>query len=186
MKINFDIKSKLRIVLFVFLPFLVLSTGCATFNNGTNVSPSDDSRSVVFGQFDLNGERIDWVTFRELGPRSKIYHVPVYSGVFFHIGVPETSVQVNSFGRNHDKVLYRYDFSSAGRDLTTKDISEPGVYFMGSYKILESDSEFDVAKTRKPSEKEVLEKVLKVMLADEKLRQYEHQIGRIKERLRQL
>lgn len=185
---NYNVNNKLRTLFLILLPVLMFNTGCTSmsFNNGTDVSPDDESLSVVFGQLNLEDARIDWVTFRELEPDSKMYHVPAYGGVFFHVGVPKSSVQVNSFGRNQDRTVYRYDFSSAVRDSTTKVIDKPAVYFVGTYKVIESDSNFDMVKTKTPSEKAVLTKVLTVMKNDKDLSRYKYQIRKVEERLKQL
>lgn len=200
MQLKSNIKNKLSILLFVLLPALLFNTGCASLHSGTDVDPKDKSRSLVFGYFDMSDAPswggIDWVTFKQFKPEKKYYQVPVDDGLFFHIGIPKASLQVDSFGRStrlYSNTVYTYNFASAGRNQTSKKIKKAGIYFLGSYKykVIDSGSffkadNFEMVKTKKPSEKKVLKNVLKLMLADRELRQYKYQIKRIRKRLKQL
>lgn len=200
MKLKYNINNKLRIFLFLLLPVLMFNTGCASLHNGTDVSPKDKSRSLVFGYFNMDDAPswggIDWVTFRQFKPEKKYYQVPVNDGIFFHIGMPKSSLQVDSFGRStrfYSNTVYSYSFPSAGRNQTGKIIKKPGVYFLGAYKykVIDSGSlfkadKFQMIKSKKPSEKTILKKVLKIMLLDKELAKYKYQIKRIRKRLKRL
>ena len=64
---------------------------------------------------------------------------------------------------------------------------------MGSYKYKAIDSgsifkpdNFKMIKAKKPKEKVLLKKLLKIMQSDSELKQYKYQIRRIKQRLKKL
>ncbi|MDH5601142.1 MAG: hypothetical protein OEY78_07545 [Gammaproteobacteria bacterium] len=184
--------------------FLVSSTlllnGCAT--SPDPIDPKDKNRSVVFGYFDMEDAPswggIDWVSVKQYKPRTKkgYYGAAVKEGLFYHIGLPNGSFQVDSFGRNtrfYSNTRYTYNFGGKGRNQTARVIKRPGVYFMGSYKYKAIDSgsifkpdNFKMIKSKKPKEKVLLKKLLKIMQSDSDLAIYTYQIHRIKQRLKKL
>jgi len=192
---------KSLLTLFVILPAISLSSGCALFSKDDPVDPNDKSLSVIFGHFDMKDAPswggIDWVSVKQYKPKQSWYSCGVEEGLFWHIGVHKgSSIQVEEFGRNtrwYSNAVYTYNFGGQGRNKTSKIIKKPGVYFLGSYKYkaIESDSffkpdNFDMIKTRTPTEKQLLTKLLQIMKGDSDLAVYKHQIRMIQKRLKQL
>lgn len=187
------------VILFILLPAILLNSGC--FNTKEPVDHNDKSLSVVFGHFDLENAPswggIDWVSVKQYRPKQEYYSCGVEEGLFWHIGVKKgASIQVDQFGRGtrwYSNATYTYNFGGQGRNETSKKIKQPGVYYMGSYKYkaIESDSffkpdQFDMVKSRKPTEKQLLTKLLKIMKQDSDLKIYTHQISMIEKRLKKL
>lgn len=196
LKRYFSIKT--LITSFLIIPVLLLSSGCAT--SPDPIDPKDKNRSVVFGFFDMEDAPswggIDWVSVKRYRPKKGYFAAAVKDGLFYHIGVPNGSFQVDEFGRNtrfYSNTRYTYNFGGKGRNQTARKIKKPGVYFMGSYKYKNIDSgsvwkpdNFQMIKSKGPSEKVILTKLLKMMQNDSELAEYKHQIRRMKKRLKQL
>lgn len=182
----------------VLLMTSVILTSCAF---GPKLpEPDDTTRSVVFGYFDVEEAPswggLDWVNIKRYKPEQSYYEAEIEDGLFYQIGVENGSVQVTNFGRDtrwYSNTRYTYDFGQQGRNETARIIKEPGVYFMGSYKYKHIDSEswfgpdkFKMVESDEPKEKELLQRLLKIMQDDSELSDYKHQIGMIKARLKQL
>lgn len=196
LKRYFSIKT--FITFFLIIPALLLSSGCAT--SPDPIDPKDKNRSVVFGFFDMEDAPswggIDWVSVKRYRPKKGYFAAAVKDGLFYHIGVPNGSFQVDEFGRHtrfYSNTRYTYNFGGKGRNKTARKIKRPGVYFMGSYKYKNIDSgsiwkpdNFRMKKSKGPSEKVLLKKLLKIMQSDSDLSIYKHQIRRMKQRLKQL
>lgn len=177
---------------------MLLSSGCTVFGE---VDKNDKTLSVVFGYFDVEDAPswggIDWVTIKQFKPKQNYYFCPVEDGLFYHIGIENsTAFQVDNFGRHtrwYSNTRYSYNFSSQGRNKTSKIIKKPGVYFLGSYKYKTIDSgsifkkdKFDMVPIASPTEKELLTKLLDIMTNDGELSEYKYQIAMVKRRLREL
>ncbi len=190
--------TKTLITLFLLLPAIIITSGCAS--KGKPVDPKDKTLSVVFGYFDMKDAPswggIDWVSIKQYKPKKAYYNAAVNEGLFYHVGVGKGSIQVDEFGRStrfYSNTIYTYNFGGSGRNQTSKIIKRPGVYFLGSYKYKAIDSgsffkpdNFEMIKTRGPSEKKILKRLLKIMQGDSELAIYTHQIKRMKKRLKQL
>lgn len=189
------------LALLVFLPALLLSSGCALFGGGEKIDKKDKSLSVVFGYFDMKDAPswggIDWVSVKQYKPEQKYYWCDVEDGLFFHIGVANhSSIQVDRFGRNtrwYSNATYTYNFGGQGRNKTSKIIKKPGVYYLGSYRYKAIDSgsifkpdKFDMVSSKSPTEKQLLTKLLEVMENDREYAEYTNQISMIKARLSKL
>lgn len=199
MSIKKFLSTKVFITFFLVLPALLLSSGCA-FNQPDPIDPKDKNRSVVFGFFDMKDAPswggIDWVSVKQFKPTKAYFPAAVEEGLFYHVGIPNGSFQVDTFGRNtrlYSNTIYTYNFGSKGRNKTSRVIKAPGVYYLGSYKYSAIDSgsifrpdNFKMIESKSPSEKVLLTKVLKIMQDDSDLAIYTHQIRRIKKRLKQL
>ena len=188
---------KAFITFFLILPTLLLISGCAS--SPDPIDPKDKNRSVVFGYFDMKdapSDELDWVSVKRYKPKKGYFSAAFKDGLFYHIGVPNGSFQVDEFGRNtrfFSNTRYIYNFGGKGRNQTARKIKRPGVYYMGSYKYknLSSGSfwkpdNFKMIKSKGPSEKVLLKKLLKIMQSDSELSIYKHQIRRLKQRLKQL
>lgn len=185
----------------ILLPALLLSSGCSLFAKDESADPNDKTLSVVFGYFDMEDAPswggVDWVSIKQYKPKTSYYGSGVDDGLFHNIAISnKSSIQVDEFGRNtrwYSNATYTYNFGGKGRNQTALVIKKPGVYFLGSYKYKAIDSEsffkadeFEMVKSKSPSEKELLTKVLKILMDDSDLNIYHHQIRMIKKRLKTL
>lgn len=58
--------------------------------------------------------------------------------------------------------VYHLSFAQSQKNASAMRIDEPGLYYMGSFKVVASEKgKFEMARVDNPSEKEVLEKILK-------------------------
>jgi hypothetical protein len=74
--------------------------GCAS---APPVNTSDETRSLVFGYFDMTDapSKLEWVSLRKYDSTQKPgewYGLAVRDGLFFHIGIAPGSYQVEKFG----------------------------------------------------------------------------------------
>lgn len=180
---------KLAIVGFVFI-----LTGCAS----TMVDPKDETLSLVYGYVDMSDgpSKLEWVSIKQYSGDSGWYTVPAKDGLFWHIGVEPGSYQVEKFGGTGGFFLARreheYNFGTKGRNETAIRISTPGVFFMGAYKYVDhpggflKQDKFDMKPTKEPSEKELLQRLIKELESDEEMRPYVRQINLAKKRLASL
>jgi len=195
---NLSCKLLIRSSIIVFmLSMLFFISGCSFSNKSDPISSKDKSLSVIFGYFDMKKAPswggVDWVMVKRYKPRKAYYELATDEGLFYHVGVKKGSYQVDTFGRDtriYSNTKYTYNFGGQGRNETSKIIKKPGVYFLGSYRYKEIDSDsffkpdnFDMIKTKQPTEKKLLTKLLKIMQNDSDLAIYIHQIKRIKKRL---
>lgn len=193
--------TRLLITGCILLPALLLSSGCSLFSKEDPADPNDKTLSVVFGYFDLEDAPswggVDWVSIKQYKPKPSYYSSGVDDGLFYNIAISnKSSIQVDEFGRNtrwYSNATYTYGFGSNGRNETALVIKKPGVYFLGSYKYkaIESDSffeadKFNMVKSKSPTEKQLLTRVLKLMQEDSDLNIYHNQIRMIKKRLKVL
>lgn len=185
----------------ILLPAILLGSGCSLFSEKEDIDPNDTTRSLVFGYFDIEDTPswggIDWVSIKQFKPKINYYTTDFHEGVFFHVGLPnDSAIQVDRFGRGtrwYSNATYTYNFGGQGKNETGTHINKPGVYFLGAYKykhhnsgsLFKADS-FEMVKTDAPSEKEVLQRVLKMMQEDSELAIYTHQIAMIQARLKRL
>ncbi len=189
------------IFLFIILPAILLSSGCSLFSEKKVIDKNDQTLSVVFGYFDMENAPswggIDWVSIKQYKPEQSYYPCGVDEGLFWNIGVKQgASIQVDKFGRHtrwYSNTRYTYNFGGQGRNDTSKVIKKPGVYFLGSYEYKPIDSGsffkpdgFGMDKSKSPSEKQLLTKLLEIMKNDSDLAVYTNQISMIEKRLHQL
>lgn len=79
-------------------------------------------------------------------------------------------IKLDAFGGSaksaFDNTYYKYGFHSQGRGMGSLKINKPGIYFAGSFKYIPVKTgffkakKFDIKRTKKPSEKEILQKFL--------------------------
>lgn len=160
------------------------------------VDPNDPTRSVVFGYIDMDDapSSVEWVFIMDYdSDEEEGYRVPAVDGIFYHVGIAPGPHQVDSFGRFTtwwSNTSYTYEFGASGRNETAVRIKKPGVYFMGAYKYVDvatglfEQGKFEMKRIKRPSEREILAKVLERMEADNS--EYTRQIGMVRRRLAQL
>lgn len=186
------------------IPFIIFvlftTTGCSLFSSKEFIDPNNKNVSIVFGYIDAEETPsfggIDWVTIKQYKPKSKYYFTDFYDGIFFHVGLPKGSYQVDNFGRHtrwYSNTQYTYDFGGKGRNNTARIIKVPGIYFLGTHKYRHIESEswlkadsFSMEQTKSPSERILLIKLLKIMQDDSDLNIYTRQINLIKKRIKKL
>lgn len=176
---------------------LIISTlgGCSSPPKITldDPEPEQGNVSLVYGYFDMDKAQsasYHWLVARRYRPSTREYEMHVYqSGLFYHLGVENGSHQVVRLGAYETS----FHFGTHRKNETAIKINKPGLYYMGSfeYDIKRSDSwlangggSFSAIKTKKPSEKEVLTLLLKVM--KDEYSDYTTQIGWIEKRIKEL
>jgi hypothetical protein len=182
-----------RLILLLSLALAV--GGCAS--DGPPVDPQDESRSIVFGYFDMTDapSSVEWVSIKRYGDKPVWYQLAVKDGLFFHVGIEPGAYQVDKFGKNPgflSNTRYVYNFGTRGRNETARRIDKPGLYFLGAYKYVKHSTgwfeqgKFEMQPVDAPSEKELLTRLVKILESDKELQGYSRQLALAKRRLSQL
>jgi hypothetical protein len=170
----------------------MLVAGCATSDP---VDPKDQSLSLVYGYIDMADapSSLGWVRIKLYDGKNTGYMAKGHKGLFFHVGVVPGPYQVERFGRYatfFSNTDYVYDFGTRGRNETAIRVDKPGVYFMGAYKYVDirtgwfEQDKFRMERTSTPSERELLNKLLAILLDD--YPEYTRQIAMVRQRVAQL
>ena len=190
----------LRIIWFALACVLA---GCASTED---VDVKDESVSIVFGYFDMKDapSKVEWVSLKRYGipdDRQKAgwaYTLPAKDGLFYHVGIRPGSYQVDKFGGSGGIPFLtsrdvEYDFGSKGRNRTAVRIERPGIYFLGAHRYVNhagkgffDADKFEMQPARQPSEKELLQRLIKELESDKELAVYARQLKLAKQRLSQL
>lgn len=168
--------------------------GCAMSRKP--VDPAADDLSVVFGFIDMRDapSNLVWVSLKGYGPGAPSYRAGVEDGLFFHVGVKPGAYQVDRFGGDRSLIPifgepYEYEWGTQGRNRTAIKVDRADAFFMGSYRYVRQPSglfdpaRFDMQPIAAPTEREALQKVLRLMEADSSLNVYRHQIRRLKSKV---
>jgi hypothetical protein len=189
---------------FIWLAAAFLAAGCASTSEDVDVK--DETVSLVFGYFDMKDapSGLEWVSLKRYGTpddRQKagwVYTLPAKEGLFYHVGIRPGSYQVDKFGGAGGIPLltrrdFEYDFASRGRNRTAVRIERPGIYFLGAYRYVNHAGEgffeadkFAMQPAKQPTEKEVLQQLIKMLESDKELAGYTRQLKLAKQRLAQL
>lgn len=167
--------------------------GCAAPRE--NVDPKAEHLSIVAGHIDMKDapSRLGWVSIKAYGPGTDHHYLArVEDGVFFHIGIEPGSYQIDRFGGlsgwgGFGGAAHEYEWGTKGRNATAIRIERPGVYFMGSHRYtpqrtgLFEPGKFQMNSSPTPSEREVLQRVLRTVESDPTLRGYSLQIQRLRQ-----
>ena len=180
----------LRLVVVLAAAALV---GCA---GRSPVSPNDETLSLVFGYFDMNDAptKAQWVGLKQYGGTAGSYNLAVQDGLFFHVGVEPGSYQVDKFGGSGFlRGDYVYNFGGKGRNSTAIRIQKPGVYFLGAHRYVNhagkglfAPDKFEMVPAKAPSEKELLQRLIKRLESDRELAAYTRPLKLARERLAKL
>src|SRR5918996_3560271 len=157
----------------------LLVAGCG----GTPVSSSDETLSLVFGYFDMKEAptKVQWVGLKQYGSKDAgTYTISAEDGLFFHVGIEPGSYQVDKFGGSGFlRGDYVYNFGGKGRNTTAIRIQKPGVYFLGAHRYVNhagkglfAPDKFEMVSTKAPSEKELLQRLIKRLENDRELAAY--------------
>jgi hypothetical protein len=121
------------------------------------------------------------------------YQLGVEDELFFHIGVEPGSYQVDKFGGSgFFRGDYVYNFGGKGRNSTAIRIQRPGIYFLGAHRYVNhsgglfSADKFEMVPANKPTEKELLQRLVKRLENDRELAGYTRQLKLARERLARL
>lgn len=161
------------------------------------VSSDDETLSLVFGYFDMKDAptKVQWVGLKQYGGKDAgTYSLAVHDGLFFHVGIEPGSYQVDKFGGSSFlRGEHVYNFGGKGRNTTAIRIQKPGVYFLGAHRYVKhpgegffSPDKFDMQPMKAPTEKELLERVIKQIESDRELAPYKRQLRLARERLARL
>jgi hypothetical protein len=154
-----------RIALVLSLAALVLLAACA--GGGQDRIIDHQGNSLVFGYIDMaeaptamSGASIAQVT----PPTDKPYWgTDVRKGLFYTYHLPPGSYQLASVrGSDLRKVAYEYDLPQQDSEPTVH-INRPGIYFLGSYRYVQTDSgagDFALERMDTPTEAQLLQRIL--------------------------
>lgn len=182
----------------VWRAFILLFTlSLAACSSTSPVSETDERLSLVYGYFDMKDAptKAQWVGLKQYsGGDGGTYTINVQDGLFFHVGIEPGSYQVDKFGGSGFlRGDYVYNFGGKGRNATAVRLQKPGVYFLGSYRYVNHSgkgffdpAQFDMQPVKTPSEKEILQRVVKQLETDREFAGYKRQLRQAKERLSKL
>lgn len=182
----------IRSIFLLPVVLLMLLSGCAT----NPIDPKDDSLSMVYGYMGGNASLfgpIKWAKLKE-NRKPAIYHelkiereFTERGGIFWHIGLKPGSYQLDDFGLP-DMIFY---YGKVDKNDTVIRLTKPDIYFMGSYwhesnnKIF-SQSTFDIKRINKPTEREIVQRLIKVFESEGDNKVYVRQYNLLKKRLAEL
>ena len=183
--------------MYIFRGLALLLAALAAGCGGTPVSSSDETVSLVFGYFDMKEAptKLQWVGLKQYGGKDAgTYTLAVQEGLFFHVGIEPGSYQVDKFGGSGFlRGEYVYNFGGKGRNSTAIRIQKPGVYFLGTHRYVNhagkgifTPDKFDMLAAESPTEKELLQRVIKRLETDRDLSGYTRQLRLARERLAKL
>jgi hypothetical protein len=148
---------------------LALVAGCSSGGHGRDIN--DPSNSLVFGYVDMadaptkaTGAQIMQVA----PPTEKPYWgTDVREGLFYTYYLPPGSYRLATLhGSSLLRGEHQYNFGRQGGGDTTVRIEKPGIYFLGAYKYkgvktgMFEQSKFGIERAPKPSEAELLQRLL--------------------------
>ena len=168
--------------------------GCAS---GGSVDAKDETLSLVYGYFDMKEAptKLEWVSLKHYdGKEQGRYLLSAKDGLFLHIGIEPGSYQVDKFGGGGGflSTPTEYSYGARGRNATAIRIQKPGVYFVGAHRYVNHPGgffkadKFNMEPAKTPTEKELLQRVVKQLETDKELAPYTRQLQQARQRLSQL
>ncbi len=153
----------------IFAIFIVtVLAGCTHMHN-----PEQPNASLVYGYIDMDEAptNVDIVTIRQYKPKpidNKPYRsVDAVSGMFWYDQLVPGSYQLVEFGGSScwKNMAANYSMQDFSQNETALVIAKPGLYYMGAYKYRKVggffSNKFSIDRVDNPSEKEVLQRMLK-------------------------
>jgi hypothetical protein len=176
---------------------VLLAAVAAGCGGGKPVSGDDETLSLVYGYFDMKDAptKLEWVGLKQYtGASGGTYTLGVKDGLFFHVGIEPGSYQVDRFGGSgFIRGNYVYNFGGKGRNSTAIRIQKPGIYFLGAHRYVNhagkgifTPDKFSMEPVKSPSEKELLQRLVKRLESDRELAPYKRQLKLARDRLAQL
>ena len=152
-----------RIWLALSLAALGLLAGCAAGGQGRSMHETGDS--LVFGYIDMAEAptTISRASIMQVAPPSNqpSWAAAARNGLFYTYDVPPGLYQLASVsGSNLRKVAYEYDLPR--QDMEHARITQPGIYFLGSYRYVDTGKAggFEVERMDTPTEAQLLQRIL--------------------------
>ncbi|MDH5649024.1 MAG: hypothetical protein OEY67_05145 [Gammaproteobacteria bacterium] len=179
-------RNLIRILL---LTILLATAGCST--TPSLDEPEGNQPSMIYGHIDMEDApcKLGWVTMKQMRPKTDkpYYNFWIDEGTFFRINVPPGTYKFDEFGGapRFGNTIYTFSFPDQGKGEMDRQIKRQGLYYVGSYKYKKiktrfwQQGKFDLEKTKGPSEKEILQKILPYA-------KHPFWIKKINERLKQL
>lgn len=159
---------KQRIGLVLGLIALGLLASCASIGPTRDIN--DPTNSLVFGYINMDdaptGVKSAWL--RQVAPPSDTpyWGLGVNNGLFYNSYLPLGSYQLSKFsGSGFFTGEHGYNFPRQGNETALR-ITKPGIYFLGSFKYkkvksgLFEQGKFSIEKINKPTETELLKRIL--------------------------
>ena len=130
--------------------------------------PKNADVSLLYGHIDMNDGPcwVSWFTMKQVLPEVEkpFWNFRVHDGAFYAEYIPLGSFQFSEFGGQDSwpgNTIYTFKFPQQLQGLR---IEKPGLYYLGSYKMKDEGSfftsKYDIDVAEKPTEKEILEKIL--------------------------
>jgi hypothetical protein len=152
-------------LLFAALAALV---GCGGGGHGRDIN--DPSNSLVFGYVDMADAptKISGAQIMQVAPPTEkpYWGTDVREGLFYTYYLPPGSYKLSTLsGSSFLRGEYRYSFPRQGGEQGVR-IDKPGIYFLGAYKYqsvktgMFEQSKFDIQRVQKPSEADLLQRLL--------------------------
>lgn len=169
----------------------LMSASLAACGSPKLVAPEGDGESLVYGYIDMDEAptRLDWVSMKRMRPLTKTpyYNFWVVDGVFFRGSVQPGVYKFDQFGGHSGwkNLNASYAFPSQGKGELDREITQPGLYFVGAYSYKKVKTgffeagKFDLVSSNKPTEREILQKILPYA-------KHEHWKDMIEKRLREM
>jgi len=166
-----------------------LLAGCAGGGHGRDIN--DPSNSLVFGYVDMADAptKVSGAQIMQVAPPTDkpYWGTDVRDGMFYTYYLPPGSYKLATLhGSSFLRGDYTYNFGGKGRNSTAVRIQSPGVYFLGAHRYVAHEGKFDMQPAKSPTEKEVLQRLIKQLENDGSLAQYTRQLKLARERLAQL
>lgn len=130
--------------------------------------PKSADVSLLYGHVDMTDGPcwMSWFTMKQVLPEVEkpFWNFRIHEGAFYAEYIPLGSFQFSEFGGQASwpgNTIYTFKFPQQLQGLR---IEKPGLYYLGSYRMKDESSffkaKYDIDVSEKPSEREVLEKIL--------------------------
>ena len=151
----------------IYLVALGLLVACAS-EPGREIN--DPTNSLVFGYIDMDDAptSVDSASLIQVAPPSDkpYWGLSIRKGLFYNSYLPPGSYQLAQlYGSGFFAGQHEYNFPRQGNETALR-IKTPGIYFLGSYKYVKvstgffAQPKFNIQKTTKPTEAELLQRIL--------------------------
>lgn len=161
----------------LFLIALTSFYGCSSRDPYIR-EPASNQHSIVFGYIDMDSAMtdIDWISAKKIKPKVKkpYYFFSVDDGMFYSSFIVPGTYMFASFGGSSfwKRMSASYNFPEQGRKEMDLSVKKQGLYYVGSYRFKTTDKgwfkedEYDVVRTKRPTEKELLVRLLEKVKSD--------------------
>jgi hypothetical protein len=168
-----------RLLLLILSITALFVSGCSS--SPVFKDPHEKNQSLVVAYIDMSDadSEATWMSAKVIVKRGKEPTWYTFGfirdkklGVILHNQyVTPGKIKLDAFGGNatgfFDNAIYQYNFPAQGRGMGALNIKKQGIYYAGSFKFIPVETgffergKFDIKRTKKPTEKEVLSAFLK-------------------------